>query len=68
MVLFLLALNNMKILRLAIMACLRGKLDGLLSVWGVCCSSRVTTSRGSTGRSFLTPMGFDGHTKFARQT
>ena len=33
--------------------------------FGVCCSSWVVTSRGSTGRSFLVPMGNPEHGKVA---
>ncbi|CAJ1363253.1 unnamed protein product, partial [Effrenium voratum] len=42
---------------LAIQAILQGKFEELLAAFGVCCSSWILTSRGSSHRSELTPMG-----------
>ena len=36
---------------------LRGRIDKMLVLIAACCSSWVCASRGSTGRSFLTPLG-----------
>ena len=44
---------------------LRGKLDKHLVMMAMCCSSWVAASRGSTGRSTLTPMGRTEFTKVA---
>lgn len=38
-------------------AILQGKFGEVAGALGCCCSSFVVASRGSTGRSFLTPMG-----------
>ena len=43
--------------RAALTAVLRGHPDGFLHWLGVLCSSWVTTSRGSTGRSLMNPEG-----------
>ena len=43
--------------RLALKAILEGNYGELLVTMGVCCSSWVVASRGSSKRSFLTPMG-----------
>lgn len=44
-------------LRLALKSILEGSFGELLVTLGVCCSSWVATSRGSTKRSLLVPMG-----------
>ena len=46
--------------RLVVYALLNSKPD-LFASFGVCCSSWVVASRGSTGRSFITPMGNTAH-------
>ena len=43
--------------RLAAKSLLDGVYGEVMGTYGVCCSSWVATSRGSTKRSFLTPMG-----------
>lgn len=43
--------------RLAAKSLLDGDYGEVMGTYGVCCSSWVATSRGSTKRSFLTPMG-----------
>ena len=48
-------------LRLAILAALRGRYGSMLAMLGVCCSSWVAISRGSSHRSFLNPMGYTGY-------
>ena len=45
------------LLRLALRAILDGSFGSLLVCMGVCCSSWIATSRGSTKRSFICPMG-----------
>lgn len=42
---------------MALKSILEGRYGSLLVTLGVCCSSWITTSNGSTKRSFLTPMG-----------
>ena len=44
-------------IRMALKCILDGAYATLLVTLGVCCSSWITTSNGSTKRSFLTPMG-----------
>lgn len=43
--------------RLALKSLLEGGYGRVMGAYGVCCSSWVTCSRGSTKRSILTPMG-----------
>jgi len=45
------------ILRLCVHTILQGKMNEVFNSFGVCCSSWVLTSRGSTGRSWICPMG-----------
>ena len=45
------------------MALLEGKFEKFYTSLGVCCSSWIIASRGSTGRSFVAPMGYEGHEK-----
>ena len=49
-------------MRLAVAAILRGRFGDLTVTMAVCCSSWITTSRGSTWRSIITPLG---NTNFA---
>lgn len=51
--------------RLCIYAVLQGRLDEVFASIGICCSSWVVASRGSTGRSFITPMGHDYYPRVA---
>ena len=44
-------------IRMCITMILRGRMDKMLVLIAACCSSWVCASRGSTGRSFLTPLG-----------
>ena len=44
-------------LRLTLLSILDGKFEECWAALGVCCSSWVVTSRGSTGRSWMLPMG-----------
>lgn len=44
-------------LRLACILVLQGRWDDLLSLFGICCSTFVSISRGSTHRSIFLPMG-----------
>ncbi len=50
-------------LRLCIVAILQGKFEELFTSFGVCCSSWIVTSRGSTGRCFICPMGNQAYPK-----
>ena len=43
--------------RLSLVAILDGKYEDFWAALGVCCSSWVVASRGSTGRSWMLPMG-----------
>ena len=43
--------------RLGLLAVLDGKFEDFWAALGICCSSWVVTSRGSTGRSWICPMG-----------
>ena len=45
------------------MTVLEGKFGEFWVPMGVCCSSWIVTSRGSTGRSFICPMGDQRHAK-----
>ena len=51
--------------RLCILLILRGRRDAFLAMIAVCCSSFVLSSRGSSKRSELTPMGFEMYEKVA---
>ena len=44
-------------LRLCVFGILQGKFEEVFTSWGIVCSSWVVASRGSTGRSFICPMG-----------
>ena len=48
-------------LRLALLVILEGKYGHVLSMMGVCCSSWVAISRGSSHRSFINPQGYSGY-------
>lgn len=50
-------------LRLCLIAILQGKFEELFTSLGVVCSSWIVTSRGSTGRSFINPMGNTAYQK-----
>ena len=45
------------------MTLLDGKFEQFWVSMGVCCSSWIATSRGSTGRCFISPMGDQRHEK-----
>ena len=44
-------------------AVLEGRYEEIFTTMGLCCSSWVATSQGSTKRSLLTPMGWSGYEK-----
>ena len=44
--------------RLALVAALEGKFGEVTAMIGLCCSSWISMSRGSSHRSFLNPMGY----------
>ncbi|CAK9047489.1 Uncharacterized protein SCF082_LOCUS26595 [Durusdinium trenchii] len=46
---------------LAVMTILEGTYEEVFACLGVCCSSWVSTSRGSTHRSWILPMGWQGY-------
>ena len=48
-------------MRLAMLVVLGSKMGAAMALLGVCCSSWVAISRGSSHRSFLNPMGFTGY-------
>lgn len=52
-------------LRLSLLAVLEGRFEELWAALGVCCSSWIVTSRGSTGRSWMLPMGNWAYAKVA---
>ena len=43
------------------MAALEGKFGEVTAMIGLCCSSWISMSRGSSHRSFLNPMGYTGY-------
>lgn len=50
-------------LRLAITTLLRCKMGDVIATFAVCCSSWILTSRGSSWRSVLCPLGNTGFAK-----
>mmetsp|Transcript_40679 Transcript_40679/g.63947 ORF Transcript_40679/g.63947 Transcript_40679/m.63947 type:complete len:346 (-) Transcript_40679:30-1067(-) len=50
---------------LSLLAVLEGRFEELWAALGVCCSSWIVTSRGSTGRSWMLPMGNWAYAKVA---
>ena len=50
-------------LRLSVYAMLNSRFEEAFASVGLCCSSYVVTSRGSTHRSFITPMGNENFLK-----
>ena len=54
-------MHGLQQLRLALTVALEGKFGQLLCMLGVCCSSWVAISRGSSHRSFINPQGYTGY-------
>lgn len=46
-------------LRLALNLLMQGRMEELLTFWGICCSSWIHMNSGTSKRSYATPMGAD---------